>query len=155
MDDWPAERAPRDGRNGLCAEQDCAAQDGPPDRTDRRDLVKLEEASDEQGGHAFHVIDAYVEWFESGGKNEEENKKGQRALAVLRLLGLFDRPATADCRVALQKAPAIPDLTEALVGISEPQRNVVFTRLEAAKLLTVNRDAAGALVSLDAHPLLR
>ena len=31
----------------------------------------------------------------------------------------------------------------------------MLTRLSGAKLLTVNRDASGALVSLDAHPLLR
>ena len=116
----------------------------------KRDLVKLEEAdAEEQGGHAFRVMDAYVKWFES------EGEKGKRALAVLRLLGLFDRPATADCLGALLKAPAIPGLTEPLVGMSEAQRNLAFSRLEAAKLLTVNRDAAGALVSLDAHPLLR
>jgi tetratricopeptide (TPR) repeat protein len=116
----------------------------------KRHLVKLEEAdAEEQGGHAFRVMDAYVRWFES------EEEKGKCALAVLRLLGLFDRPATADCLAALLKAPAIPDLTAALVGMSEAQRNLVFTRLEAAKLLTVNRDAAGRLVSLDAHSLLR
>ena len=116
----------------------------------KRDLVKLEEAdAEEQGGHAFRVMDAYVQWFES------EGEKGKRALAVLRLLGLFDRPATADCLAALLKAPGHPGLTEALVGMSEAQRNVAFTRLEAAKLLTVNRDAAGTLLSLDAHPLLR
>ncbi len=115
----------------------------------KRDLVKLEEASDEQGGHAFRVMDAYVQSFES------EGEKGKRALAVLRLLGLFDRPATADCLAALLKLPAIPNLTEPLVGMSEAQRNIVFTRLESAKLLTVNRDAAGTLHSLDAHPLLR
>ena len=116
----------------------------------KRDLVKLEEAdAEEQGGHAFRVMDAYVKWFES------EGEKGKRALAVLRLLGLFDRPATADCLFALLKAPAIPGLTEALVGMSEAQRNVAFTRLEAARLLTVTRDAAGPLLALDAHPLLR
>ena len=116
----------------------------------KRDLVKLEEAdAEEQGGHAFRVMDVYVRWFESDGD------KGKRALAVLRMLGLFDRPATADCLAALLKARAIPGLTEALVGLSEAQRNVAFTQLEAAKLLTVNRDAAGTLVSLDAHPLLR
>ncbi|MGH8507854.1 MAG: SEFIR domain-containing protein [Gammaproteobacteria bacterium] len=104
----------------------------------KRDLVDLEEASDEQGGDAFRVIDAYVRWFES------EGEKGKRALAVLRLLGLFDRPATADCLSALLKAPAIPDLTEALVGLSEAQRNVAYTRLEAAKLLIVNRDGRHA-----------
>jgi len=116
----------------------------------KRDLVKLEEAdAEEQGGHAFRVMDAYVKWFES------EGEKGKRALAVLRLLGLFDRPATADCLVALLKAPGIPGLTEALVGMGEAQRNVAFTRLEAARLLTVTRDPAGPLLALDAHPLLR
>lgn len=116
----------------------------------KRDLVKLEEAdAEEQGGHAFRVMDAYVLWFES------EGEKGKRALALLRLLGLFDRPATADCLAALLKAPAVPGLTEALVGMSEAQRNVAFTRLESAKLLTVNWDAARRLLSLDAHPLLR
>ncbi|MGH8576200.1 MAG: TIR domain-containing protein [Gammaproteobacteria bacterium] len=116
----------------------------------RRDLVKLEEAdAEELGGHAFRVMDAYVRWFQS------EGEKGHRALAVLRCLGLFDRPATAACIAALEKAPAISGMTKALVGISETQRNVAYTRLEAAKLLTVNWDAAGTLVSLDAHPLLR
>jgi tetratricopeptide (TPR) repeat protein len=116
----------------------------------KRDLVKLEEAdAEEQGGHAFRVMDAYVRWFES------EGDKGKRALAVLRLLGLFDRPATADCLTALLNMPAIPDLTESVVGISEAQRNVALSRLEAAKLLTANRDAAGTLFSLDTHALLR
>ena len=71
------------------------------------------------------------------------------------LLGLFDRPADAGCLNALWKVPAIPDLTEPLVGTSEAHRNLAFTRLQDAKLLTVNRDTAGALLVLDAHPLLR
>jgi hypothetical protein len=71
------------------------------------------------------------------------------------LLGLFDRPADADCLKALWKVPAIPDLTEPLVGTGEAHRNLAFTRLQDAKLLTVNRDTAGALLVLDAHPLLR
>jgi hypothetical protein len=116
----------------------------------KRGLVKLEEADEEeQSGHAFRVMDAYVNSFES------EGEKGKRALAVLRLLGLFDRPASADCVAALLKAPAIAGLSEAIVGMSEAQRNVIFTRLESAKLVTVNRDSAGTLLSLDAHPLLR
>jgi tetratricopeptide (TPR) repeat protein len=115
----------------------------------KRDLVNLEKADEEQGGHAFRVMDAYVRSFES------EGKSGKRALALLRLLGQFDRPADAGCLEALWKAPAIPVLTEALVGISESQRNVAFTRLQDAKLVTVNRDGSGALLSLDAHALLR
>ena len=52
----------------------------------RRDQVKLGEADEEQGRRAFRVMDAYVRSFES------EGEKGQRALAMLRLVGLF-RPA--------------------------------------------------------------
>jgi hypothetical protein len=115
----------------------------------KRDLVKLEEAIEEQGGHAFRAMDAYAEWFESDGE------KGARALAMLRLLGLFDRPADAGCLNALWQAPAIDGLTDPLVAMSEAQRNVVLKRLADAKLVSVNRDASGALLSLDAHPLLR
>lgn len=116
----------------------------------KRDLIKLEEAdAEEQGGHAFRVMDAYAVSF------EREGEKGQRALALLRLLGLFDRPADAGCLAALWQAPAIAGLTEPLLGMSEAQRNITSTRLESAKLLTVNRDAAGTLQSLDTHPLLR
>jgi hypothetical protein len=117
----------------------------------KRDLVKLEEAdAEEQGGHAFRVMQAYVRWFEG------EGEKGQRALAILRLLGLFDRPATADCLNALWTGEAITGLTERLLGISESQRNISLKRLEDAKLLTVNRkQGSGVLVTLDAHPLLR
>jgi hypothetical protein len=116
----------------------------------KRDLVKLEEAdAEEQGGHAFRVMEAYEREF------EREGDKGQRALAVLRLLGLFDRPLTFDCLGALLQTPAIPELTEPLINLTEAQRNLAFRRLEDARLLTVNRDASGVLISLDAHPLLR
>lgn len=116
----------------------------------KRDLVKLEEADEEeQSGHAFRAMDAYAHWFESGGE------RGVRALGMVRLLGLFDRPADAGCLAALWQAPAIEGLTEPLVRMTEAQRNIVLQRLEHANLLTVSRDKSGALVSLDAHPLLR
>lgn len=116
----------------------------------RRGLVKFEEADAEaQGGHAFRVIEAYGQAF------EKEGEKGMRALSILRLLGLFDRPMTASCLDALMERPAISNLTKPLIGLSEAQLNLVFTRLENAKLLTINRESSGALVSLDAHPLLR
>ena len=127
----------------------------------KRNLVNLEEADDEvevipEHPHSsFYVMNAYVDWLERGGKNEEENKKGLRALALLRLLGLFDRPATADCLNALWKGEAIAGLTESLVRLTDEQRNTSLKRLNDAKLLTVNRDASGALVSLDTHPHVR
>jgi hypothetical protein len=123
----------------------------------KRDLIRLSEAdAEEQGGHAFHVMDAYVDSLAKGGKTADDQAKGRRALAFLRLLGLFDRPATAGTLAALWEGEAIAGLTEPLVGISEAQRNVALQRLEDAKLLTVIREhGSGALVALDAHPLLR
>jgi len=117
----------------------------------KRDLIKLEEAdAEEQGGHAFHVMDAYVKSF------KEEGEKGNRALSILRLLGLFDRPASADCLNALWTGEKISGLTEPLSGISEAQRNITLQRLEDADLITVNRfRGSKELISLDAHPLLR
>jgi hypothetical protein len=122
----------------------------------KRDQVKLEEADAEaQGGHAFRIMDAYVQWFASPDKNAKEAKQGKRAIAVLKLLGLFDRPASADCLHALLKNPSITGLTEAFASITEAQRNLDYARLATAKLLSVNRNAAGELLSLDAHPLVR
>jgi hypothetical protein len=123
----------------------------------KRDLIPLSEANaEEQGGHAFRVMDAYVVALGDGGKTGDDQAKGRRALALLRLLGLFDRPATADLLAALWGGEAIDGLTEPLIGISEAQRNVAIKRLEDAKLLTVIRaEGSGVLVALDAHPLLR
>jgi nucleoside phosphorylase/tetratricopeptide (TPR) repeat protein len=116
----------------------------------KRDVVKLHQANSEvQSGHAFHVMDAYVKWFESEGTD------GKRALAVLRLLGLFDRPASAECLVAVKQPPAIEGLTESVAKMTEAEENIVYSRLETARLLTLNRDGAGTLQSVDAHPLLR
>ena len=132
----------------------------------KRDLVKLGEADaeNEHRHHAFHVMDAYVRWLESGAPVSEPADRraesafgtpSRRALAILRLMGLFDRPASSDCLDALWRGEPIAGLTEPLVGLSDAQRNIALKRLEDAKLLTVNRDAAGTLLSLDAHPLLR
>ena len=115
----------------------------------QRDRIKLDAAdAEEQGGHAFRAMDAYAEWFESDGE------RGQQALAMLRLLGLFDRPADARCLAALWRAPPIEGLTEPLVGLGEVRRNILLTRLAGAKLVTVNR-LGSELLSLDAHPSMR
>jgi tetratricopeptide (TPR) repeat protein len=115
----------------------------------QRDRVRLQDADEELGGHAFRVMDAYICWFEGEGPKE------RRALAMLRLLGLFDRPADASCLEALWRPPAIPNLTELLVSIGAAERNLALAALEKAKLVSVNRDGAGALRSVDSHPLLR
>ena len=87
---------------------------------------------------------------------EDDSDEARREVALLKLLGLFDRPATADCVAALRKAPVIPGLTEPLVGVAEDDWEFSLTALRDAKLLTVNREeGSGVLLALDAHPLLR
>jgi len=110
----------------------------------KRDLVRFEEADAEiQGGHAFRVMEAYERWFAS------EGEKGERLLAVLHLLGLFDRPAAAELLAVLRRPPAIPGLTNAIAGLSDPQWNLAVARLAECGLVARGEGA------LDAHPLVR
>ncbi len=116
----------------------------------QRDCVKFEKADAKiDGGHALRTMAAYEQWLLRDGGEE-----GQREVAVLRLLGLFDRPADATCLAALRREP-IAGLTEALDGLADDDWAFCLSGLEAARLLTVNRDATGALIALDTHPHLR
>jgi len=116
----------------------------------RRDRVKFEKADERMdGGHAFRTMAAYEQWLLRDGGDE-----GRREVAMLQLMGLFDRPADAGCLAAL-RSESIPGLTEPLAGLADDDWEYCLSGLEAAKLLTVNRDTTGALVSLDAHPHLR
>jgi hypothetical protein len=117
----------------------------------RRDRVDFQKADARiQGGHAFRAMETYVKWL------EDDSEEARREVALLKLLGLFDRPATANCVAALRKAPAIPGLTEPLVGLAEDDWEFSLSALRDTKLLTVNReDGSGVLLALDAHPLLR
>ena len=83
------------------------------------------------------------------GLEKDEHREGRQQLAVLRLLGLFDRPAGNDCLHALRRAPVIPGLTDEIVPLSDTQWNLTVSALEKAAL--VLRDDE----SLDAHPLIR
>ncbi|NOT02527.1 MAG: adenylate/guanylate cyclase domain-containing protein [Phycisphaerales bacterium] len=83
-----------------------------------------------QGGHAFRVMDGYVKWL------GESGEAGRRQLAVLRVMGLFDRPADPACLAALRKPP-IAGLTDALGGLSDEEWNVVLSDLESIGLATV------------------
>ncbi|HXH95094.1 MAG TPA: hypothetical protein VNN25_26205 [Thermoanaerobaculia bacterium] len=117
----------------------------------KRDTVRLADADREYQndatrpyGHAFKAMEAYEKWF------EREGTQGQRQLAVLRLLGLFDRPASKSCLDALRKRPAIAGLTAPLVALQSRDLTAIKHHLEEIQLLTVQADG-----SLDAHPLLR
>ena len=108
----------------------------------RRDRIDLEKADAKiQGGHAFRAMEAYVKWM------EDDSEEARREVALLKLLGLFDRPATADCVAALRQAPAIPGLTEPLVGLAEDDWEFSLTALRDAKLLTVNREEGSGVLA--------
>jgi hypothetical protein len=115
----------------------------------RRDCVSIDDADRKiEGGLAFRAMATYEQWLLEGGD------LGRRQVAILKLLGLFDRPADASCLAALRRTP-IRGLTEPLDGLAEDDWEFSLTGLESAKLVIVNRDALGTLVSLDIHPLLR
>ena len=107
----------------------------------RREIGPLE--GDATGGeHAKHVMAAYARWFGEGPE-----------VAVLRLLGLFDRPADEGCIRALRAAPAIPKLTGVLVGISEVSWKQTLAKLRRAGLIAGASE--GEPGAIDAHPLVR
>ncbi len=95
-----------------------------------------------QGVHARKVMESYQTWFGDGPES-----------SVLRMLGLFDRPAEEKALEALLRPPAIPGLTESLTGLSPNEWQAILARLRRARLL------AGAdwknPGQLDAHPLVR
>ena len=76
-------------------------------------------------------------------------KKGLRQVSILRLLGLFDHPASSECLKALRQAPAIARLTVQLVGLDDETWNIAVTSLEELDLVS-NQNG-----TLDAHPLVR
>ena len=117
----------------------------------KRDTVRLADADEQYQndatrpyGHAFKAMEAYEKWFAG------EGDKGLRQLAILRLLGLFDRPASKTCLDALRAEPLIAGLTEALVGLNPRKWKLALSRLKEINLLAVQDDG-----SVDCHPLLR
>ncbi len=119
----------------------------------QRDRVKFEKADEKMdGGHAFRTMAAYEQWLLRDGGDE-----GRREVAVLRLMGLFDRPADAGCLAALLQRTrhSRPDRT---TRWSWPTTigNSSLSGLETAQTAHGEpRRTSGALVSLDAHPHLR
>jgi tetratricopeptide (TPR) repeat protein len=108
----------------------------------KRKEIDLGKADERQGGHAFGVIAAYARWLGEGPE-----------LAILRLLGLFDRPADAASLAALRAAPPIRGLTQRLVGLAEDDWQWKVASLREHGLLA--KPEGQETGSLDAHPLIR
>jgi predicted ATPase len=95
-----------------------------------------------QGVHARKVMESYQTWFGEGPE-----------LSVLRMLGLFDRPADEKALGALLKPPAIWGLTESLIDLSPTEWRTILAKLRRARLLA-GEDLHNP-GHLDTHPLVR
>jgi hypothetical protein len=91
---------------------------------------------------ARKVMESYQNWLGEGPE-----------LSVLRVLGLFDRPADEKALEALLKPPAIPGLTEPLVDLNPTEWRAVLNRLRRARLLAAEDPHNPGY--LDTHPLVR
>jgi hypothetical protein len=88
------------------------------------------------------VMESYQTWLGEGPE-----------LAILRMLGLFDRPADEKALGALLKSPAIPGLTESLTDLSKTEWRTILARLRRARLLAAEDPHNPG--HLDTHPLVR
>jgi len=95
-----------------------------------------------QGVHAQKVMESYQTWFGEGPE-----------LSVLRMLGLFDRPAEEKALEGLLKPPVIQGLTESLTYLSPIEWRTILARLRRAKLLAGEDPHNPG--QLDTHPLVR
>src|SRR5271166_5315022 len=95
-----------------------------------------------QGVHARKVMESYQTWFGEGPE-----------LSVLRMLGLFDRPADEKALEALLKPPFISGLTESLTDLRPTEWRTILARLRRARLLAAEDPHHPG--HLDTHPLVR
>jgi hypothetical protein len=112
----------------------------------RRDHVRglLADTDNSRHDQARRVMESY----------EKEWLADQPALlAILHCVGLFDRPASGDCLKALRAEPAIPGLTDGLVGLSDDKWRRAVERLRKVRLLAPADPSDPE--ALDAHPLVR
>ena len=86
-------------------------------------------------------MESYQNWFGEGPE-----------LSVLRMLGLFDRPADEKALETLNP-PAIPGLTEPLTDLSPSEWRAILARLRRARLLAGEDPHNPG--HMDAHPLVR
>ncbi len=129
------------------------AHHGDIRRIDRiRDLERADRLTREDRHRtAWKVLEAYEVWLSRARADGDP-----ATLAVLRLTGLFDRVATADCLDALRADPVIPGLTEAVHAMDRDEWNILLRRLERAHLIKLRVAADdGEALAIDAHPLVR
>jgi len=95
-----------------------------------------------QGVHARKVMESYQSWLGEGPE-----------LSLLRMLGLFDRPADEKAVATLIKPPAIRGLTESLIDSNPTELRTILAKLRRARLLATEDPHNPG--QLDTHPLVR
>jgi len=111
----------------------------------RRDHVRafFGDTKNPRHDHARRVMESYEkEWL--------ADQPVERA--IMRIVGLFDRPANDDCLRVLRQKPIIPGLTDPLVDLDENEWRRAVARLRGARLLLPDPTD---ITTLDAHPLVR
>ncbi len=112
----------------------------------RRDHIRayLGDSDSPRHDHARRVMESY----------EKEWLDGQPVLlAIMHMVGLFDRPASRRCLFALRKFPIIDGLTNAVVDVGDKNWQRAIIRLREVRLLSPPDKSAPD--ELDAHPLIR
>lgn len=107
---------------------------------ERRVDIPLREWDSKQGGKARRIMESYKRWF-----------GGRPALQVLRILGLFDRPADVASLSALRSYPPIAGLTDGVLNDLTWAIEIYALR-RSGLILPATPERAG---ELDAHPLIQ
>jgi tetratricopeptide (TPR) repeat protein len=121
----------------------------------RIDRVKLDKADrltrENRNRTAWNVLVAYDQWLGTA-----QDGGNPTTLAVLRLTGLFDRPASPECLAALRAYPPIAGLTEHIVAMDSDEWTILLRRLDKAHLVKLRASPDDPTrLGLDAHPLVR
>ena len=108
----------------------------------QRDKISKLMNEPRQGKHAMRVMASYEKWFE-----------GKPELDILRIMGLFDRPAEGGAIDALRAELPINGLTSKLEGLSNDNLRFALNNLRAVKLIA--KEDQHRPDTLDCHPLIR
>jgi tetratricopeptide (TPR) repeat protein len=94
----------------------------------RDKIPQLMDAEERQGKHARRVMASYEKWM-------EQSERGRRQLSILRMLGLFDRPAEPGAIRALLAEPDIKGLTEELRHLAHDKWQFAVNGLREMRLI--------------------
>jgi tetratricopeptide (TPR) repeat protein len=109
---------------------------------EKRDRIAKLTKEKKYGGHARRVMESYEVWL-----------KGQPELDILRMMGLFDRPAEGGAIEVLRAAPPIKGLTTKLKDLPHEDWQFALNNLIKAGLRAKEDPAMPD--TLDCHPLIR